>query len=124
TLISGPTPLDTPVGVRRIDVETAAEMHDAVRPLLPDADVLVMAAAVADFRPAAPAGEKIKKDRGEPPAIGLEATADILRSTRSDRKSDAVIVGFALETGNALEKARLKLESKGLDILVVNDARA
>lgn len=123
TLVSGPTQLDTPIGVRRVDVETAAEMHDAVRSLLPDADVLVMSAAVADFRPASAAPEKIKKGAGAPPSIELEATVDILRSTRSERKAGAIIVGFALETQDALANARTKLVDKDLDILVVNDVR-
>ncbi len=123
TLVSGPTDLDTPIGVRRVDVETAAEMHDAVRSLLPAADVLVMSAAVADFRPVSSAPEKIKKGAGAPPTIELESTADVLRSTRAERRPGAIIVGFALETENPLENARRKLVDKDLDILVLNDAR-
>jgi phosphopantothenoylcysteine decarboxylase/phosphopantothenate--cysteine ligase len=98
-------------------------MRDAVASHLPRADVLVMAAAVADFRPADPAGEKIKKEVGELPTIELERTADVLRSTRDLRPADAVVVGFALETEDVVANGRRKLEGKGLDLLVVNDAR-
>ncbi|HEX6751071.1 MAG TPA: bifunctional phosphopantothenoylcysteine decarboxylase/phosphopantothenate--cysteine ligase CoaBC [Longimicrobium sp.] len=123
TLVSGPSRLDPPAAVERVEVETAEEMRDAVATALPRADVLVMAAAVADFRPSDPAGEKIKKEAGGVPTIALERTPDVLRDTRGERKQDAVIVGFALETQNAVDNGRKKLESKGLDLLVVNDAR-
>jgi phosphopantothenoylcysteine decarboxylase/phosphopantothenate--cysteine ligase len=108
------------VELRRI--ESAEQMLDAVRTSLPTADVLVMAAAVADFRPADPAAQKIKKESGGVPQIVLEATADVLRATREARRADSVIVGFALETTDAVENGRRKLEGKGLDLLVVNDA--
>jgi phosphopantothenoylcysteine decarboxylase/phosphopantothenate--cysteine ligase len=124
TLIAGPSALDTPAGARRIDVETAAQMHEAVEANLPDADVFVMAAAVADFRPATVAAEKIKKATvEESPRIELERTADVLLATRSSRKPGAIIVGFALETENDLENGRQKLVDKELDLLVVNSAR-
>jgi phosphopantothenoylcysteine decarboxylase/phosphopantothenate--cysteine ligase len=122
-LVSGPSHLPPPVGPEVTRVETAEEMRDAVAALLPRADALVMAAAVADFRPADPAGEKIKKEAGEVPTIELERTADVLRSTRDLRPADAVVVGFALETQEVVENGRRKLEGKGLDLLVVNDAR-
>ena len=123
TLVSGPTALAAPIGVDRVLVETAEEMHRAVARRIGDADVLVMAAAVADFRPASAAPEKIKKGSAAPDSIDLERTADILAETAAARKSGAVIVGFALETEAPLENGRRKLESKGLDLLVVNDAR-
>jgi phosphopantothenoylcysteine decarboxylase/phosphopantothenate--cysteine ligase len=123
TLISGPSSLTPPTGVDFVAVETAGEMHAAVRDALPGADVLVMAAAVADFRPADAAGEKIKKGSGAPPEIRLEPTADVLRSTRALRPPRCVTVGFALETERAAEHAREKLLSKDLDLLVLNDAR-
>lgn len=123
TLVSGPTALPAPVGIDRIHVETAAEMHREVSALLGDADVLIMAAAVADFRPAAPEPEKIKKDASAPGPIALERTADILAETATHRKAGAIAVGFALETENPIEHGRRKLESKRLDLLVVNDAR-
>ncbi|HET7463169.1 MAG TPA: bifunctional phosphopantothenoylcysteine decarboxylase/phosphopantothenate--cysteine ligase CoaBC [Longimicrobium sp.] len=122
-LVTGPSHLDPPSGVEVRRIETAAEMRDAVAAELERADALVMAAAVADFRPADPAGEKLKKEAGGVPAIHLEKTADVLASTRDLRRPDAVIVGFALETQDVVENGRRKLEAKGLDLLVVNDAR-
>ena len=124
TLITGPTALDDPEGVHVVEVESAEQMRDAVAEALPRADVLVMAAAVADFRPAEAAPEKIKKGGGAAPApLGLEPTDDVLRSTRELRQDGAIVVGFALETENQLANARRKLEEKGLDLLVLNDAR-
>ena len=123
TLVTAPAHLPTPTGVDRVDIESAAEMHDAVARLLPAAAVLVMAAAVADFRPAAAVPEKIKKGETGAPDLPLEPTADVLQSTRDLRPIGAVIVGFALETQNAVENGRRKRGEKGLDLLVVNDAR-
>jgi phosphopantothenoylcysteine decarboxylase/phosphopantothenate--cysteine ligase len=122
-LVSGPSSIAVPTGVELRRVETAEEMLDGVRAALPTADVLVMAAAVADFRPSHVAEEKIKKESGGVPRIELEATADVLRATRELRRAGAVVVGFALETTDAVENGRRKLEAKGLDLLVVNDAR-
>jgi phosphopantothenoylcysteine decarboxylase/phosphopantothenate--cysteine ligase len=122
-LVTGPSHLTPPAGVEVRRVETAAEMRDAVAAALPHADALVMAAAVADFRPADPAREKLKKEAGGPPDLFLERTADVLASTRDLRRADAVIVGFALETEDVVANGRRKLEAKGLDLLVVNDAR-
>jgi phosphopantothenoylcysteine decarboxylase / phosphopantothenate---cysteine ligase len=121
-LVSGPSHLPPPVGARVVRVETAAEMASAVGEHLPDAEVLVMAAAVADFRPATPAGEKIKKEDGGLERIEMERTADILAATREARRNGALMVGFALETGDAVAKGSRKLTEKGLDLLVVNDA--
>jgi phosphopantothenoylcysteine decarboxylase/phosphopantothenate--cysteine ligase len=122
-LVSGPTSLAPPVGVELVRVETAEEMREAVAARLPTSDTLVMAAAVADFRPASPAGEKLKKSAGAVPGLLLEPTADVLRSTRDLRPGGCVVVGFALETESAVENGRAKLRDKGLDLLVVNDAR-
>jgi phosphopantothenoylcysteine decarboxylase/phosphopantothenate--cysteine ligase len=122
-LVSGPSNLSPPTGVRRVRIETAQEMFDAVSAELPHADVLVMAAAVADFRPASTAGEKIKKDANAPSALSLEATLDVLKATVGLRPPGAVIVGFALETETPVANGRRKLEEKTLDLLVVNDAR-
>ncbi|MBW3654713.1 MAG: bifunctional phosphopantothenoylcysteine decarboxylase/phosphopantothenate--cysteine ligase CoaBC [Gemmatimonadetes bacterium] len=121
-LVSGPSHLPVPPGVQLRRIETAAQMLEAVRQELPRADALVMAAAVADFRPANPAAEKIKKEAGGVPEIRLEATDDVLRATRDDRPAGCVVVGFALETADAVENGRRKLDGKGLDLLVVNDA--
>jgi phosphopantothenoylcysteine decarboxylase / phosphopantothenate---cysteine ligase len=122
-LVSGPSRLDPPVGVELAKVESAEEMRAAVEAALPSADVLVMAAAVADFRPADPAGEKLKKESGGVPELRLERTADVLAATRALRPAGCVVVGFALETKDAVDNGRRKREAKGLDLLVVNDAR-
>jgi phosphopantothenoylcysteine decarboxylase/phosphopantothenate--cysteine ligase len=121
-LISGPSHLSIPVGVEVRKIESAEEMRAAVADALPSADALVMAAAVADFRPSNAAEQKIKKESGDVPQIVLEPTADVLRATREARRAGSVIVGFALETTDAVENGRRKLEGKGLDLLVVNDA--
>jgi phosphopantothenoylcysteine decarboxylase/phosphopantothenate--cysteine ligase len=121
-LISGPSHLPVPVGVEVRRVETAEQMRAVVADALPLADTLVMSAAVADFRPAHVAGDKLKKEAGGVPELPLEPTADVLRSTRDARPVGCVVVGFALETADVLENGRRKLEGKGLDLLVVNDA--
>lgn len=125
TLISGPVQLPTPVGAQRVDVQTAQQMHDAVLAALPQADALVMAAAVADFRPAGAAENKLKKESGIP-EIRLEHTLDILRAVAQVKKLQGwprVTVGFAAESQNLLENAAAKLRSKNLDLIVANDIR-
>jgi phosphopantothenoylcysteine decarboxylase / phosphopantothenate---cysteine ligase len=121
TLIAGPLAVDPPVGATTVNVETAAEMRDAVAAHLRDADVLIMAAAPADFRPASVAEQKIKKNAA-PSALALEATEDILLTTLDLRQPNAIVVGFALETEQALAGGRDKLRRKSLDLVVVNDA--
>ncbi len=121
TLIAGPLAVAPPVGVTVVPVETTADMAAAVAAHLPGADVLVMAAAPADFRPAAVAAQKIKKDAA-PDAIPLVATEDVLVATRSLRPPGTIVVGFALETQAALAGGRAKLRRKALDMVVVNDA--
>jgi phosphopantothenoylcysteine decarboxylase/phosphopantothenate--cysteine ligase len=120
-LIAGPMSIAPPAGIETTFVESTEEMAAAVRDALGDADVLVMAAAPADFRPADVAPTKIKK-RSAPRQVDLEPTPDILLSTRDARKPGAIIVGFALETNDVLNGARDKLAGKGLDLVVVNDA--
>jgi phosphopantothenoylcysteine decarboxylase/phosphopantothenate--cysteine ligase len=120
-LISGPVALAAPVGVRVRKVETTRQLETAVREELPGADVLVMAAAPADFRPSDPSDNKRARADGAL-AIPMEPTEDILRGTLEIRKAGSVTVGFALETGDALTKGRAKLERKALDLIVVNDA--
>ncbi len=120
-LISGPVALAPPVGVRVRRVETTKELEAAVREELPQTDVLVMAAAPADFRPTDPSESKRARTDGAL-AIPMEPTDDILSATRGERKAGSVTVGFALETGDALAKGRAKLERKDLDLIVVNDA--
>jgi phosphopantothenoylcysteine decarboxylase/phosphopantothenate--cysteine ligase len=121
TLVAGPLQVVAPDGVRVVPVETTSEMQRAVAAELPEADVLVMAAAPADFRAAAVAGEKIKRGDGAR-AIALEPTPDILASTRAQRRPGAVVVGFALETTDVDANARRKLAAKELDLVVLNDA--
>lgn len=121
TLISGPVPLPAPVGITLRRVESTADLEAVVRAELPEADVLVMAAAPADFRPSDPSERKRARTDGAL-AIPMEPTADILAATRDERKTGSVMVGFALETGDALAKGRAKLERKDLDLIVVNDA--
>lgn len=121
TLIAGPLEVSLPAGVRVVPVSSTSDMLQAVKAALPDADVLVMAAAPADFSAAAPAGHKLKKHEA-PDTLQLARTPDILKSTIASRKSGAVIVGFALETRNALAEGQRKLEEKALDLVVVNDA--
>lgn len=130
TLIAGPaTGLTDPAGVEIVRVSTAEEMRIAVRKHSDDADVVIMAAAVADFRPASVAESKIKKGAGEPDMIPLVRNADILAETVERRDEGAlpatrVIVGFAAETGDehgdVLTHARAKLKRKGCELLVVN----
>jgi phosphopantothenoylcysteine decarboxylase / phosphopantothenate---cysteine ligase len=118
-LVSGPTLLPPPPGPRLHRVETGEAMKSAVRRLLADTELLIMAAAPSDFRPAEVATEKIKKESA-PDAIRLEAAPDILRETVGDRARGCVAVGFALETGDGMASARGKLESKALDLVVLN----
>jgi phosphopantothenoylcysteine decarboxylase/phosphopantothenate--cysteine ligase len=121
-LIAGPLAIDVPIGPRVLTVETTAEMLDAVRAEIEAADVLVMAAAPADFRAATVAPSKVKKANA-PGAIELETTPDILSETIASRPPGLVTVGFALETDEVLEHGAAKLEAKRLDLIVTNDAR-
>jgi phosphopantothenoylcysteine decarboxylase/phosphopantothenate--cysteine ligase len=104
-----------------MQVETVQAMSRSVADILPTADVLIMAAAPADFRPAKEAQQKIKKGKAAP-KIELEETEDILKSTISKRKKKSLIVGFALETTDGIRNAREKLKTKHLDLVVLNDA--
>lgn len=121
TLVHGAVTVPVPVGVEAVPVETTDDMRDAVADALATADALVMAAAPADFRPRAAAAGKIKK-HGDAPLLALEHTPDILLATRERRRPGAVIVGFALETGDPVVSARDKLARKALDLVVANDA--
>ena len=119
TLITGHTLLTRPVGVEAIDVCTAEEMLQAVRSAISGIDVLIMAAAVADYRPRTKAKEKIKKE-GAGLTLELERTPDIL----SEVKGDFIRVGFAAESENLVENATQKLRRKNLDLIVANDVTA
>ena len=122
-LVSGPTSLPVPAGVEYCPVITAEEMHKALTTQLDWSDTVIMAAAVADFRPARPSAHKIKKRRGPVTHLDLEATDDILCELR-DRRTSQVLVGFAAETDDLLAHAKEKLHAKGLDLLVANDVTA
>ncbi|HZC13072.1 MAG TPA: bifunctional phosphopantothenoylcysteine decarboxylase/phosphopantothenate--cysteine ligase CoaBC [Thermoleophilaceae bacterium] len=122
TLVRANVALPVPAGVRSLEVESAAELEAALRAEVPAADVLVMAAAPADFRPASPARDKIAKAGREGLVIELEPTSDILAALARERRADQTLVGFAAEHGEgAVERGRDKLARKGLDAIVVND---
>ncbi len=126
-LIAAPITLPIPIGVELVSIRTAAEMASAVLEACKDADALLMAAAVADFRPARVAGQKVKKGRGALPALELESTTDILAAVAERRAESGlpkVVVGFAAETEDLLENARLKIQAKSLDLIVANDVSA
>ena len=115
--------LPAPSGVQVIAVETAAEMQEAMERAAIDHDVIVMAAAVADFRPAHAASGKIKKRDGVPEIV-LQPTPDILAGLGANKRDDHVLVGFAAETANLVDNAQGKLERKRLDLIVANDVSA
>jgi phosphopantothenoylcysteine decarboxylase/phosphopantothenate--cysteine ligase len=121
TLIAGHVDIALPKELNVVTTSTVEDMAKAVAKKLPSADVLIMAAAPADFRPSVPAAQKIKKQRSAP-KIELEAAPDILKTTISKRKKKSVIVGFALETTNGIKNAKEKLKAKDLDLVVLNDA--
>lgn len=122
TVITANVALPQAAGVAYRPVQTAAELADACAKEFPRCDVLLMAAAVADFRPAAPAAGKIKKDADAPDAIPLERTPDVLSGLAAARRPGQTIVGFAAEHGaGALDHARGKLARKRLDAIVLND---
>lgn len=122
TLIAGPLSVPLPMGPEHVPVNSTQEMHDAVAAVLPDAEVLIMAAAPSDYRAASPSDRKLRREAGGR-TIELTANTDILRDTMGLRRPGAVIVGFALETDDVIANARKKLASKKLDLLIVNDAR-
>ena len=120
TLVSGPTALPTPEGVQRVDVTSADEMHAAVQRHAA-ADLVVMAAAVADYTPAEPSDRKVKKGDGDL-TLRLRRTPDILAALGERKRDGQTLVGFALETHDGVEHARGKLERKNLDWVVLNHA--
>ena len=126
TLIAAPVALPIPNGVEYIPVRTAAEMADTVLAASKDTDALLMAAAVADFRPSQVADQKVKKERGLA-SVGLEPTTDILAAVADQRRETGhprVVVGFAAETENLLDNAAAKIQAKSLDLIVANDIGA
>jgi phosphopantothenoylcysteine decarboxylase/phosphopantothenate--cysteine ligase len=121
TLVAGPTALVTPPGVQRVDVESASQMRKAVLAVLPSQSVVVMAAAVADYRPAVEAGQKLKKEvLGDSPSLPLERNPDILRELAS-LSQRPLLVGFAAETNDVEQRAVEKRRAKGCELLVANN---
>ena len=124
TLVAGPVSLktDSP-NIDRVDVTTAMEMHDAVMAALPDADAVILCAAVADYRVENVADKKIKREKDETPVIRLTPNPDIARAVGQAKRPDQVTVGFALETDNEQVNAQGKLERKNLNFIVMNSLR-
>jgi len=120
TLVSGPVNLEVPLFVKCVPVTTAKEMFDAVKALSSDQDVIIKAAAVADYRSAHIAAEKVKKADGEM-SIALERTDDILAWLGANRRAGQVLCGFSMETENLLENSRKKLTGKQVDMIVANN---
>jgi phosphopantothenoylcysteine decarboxylase/phosphopantothenate--cysteine ligase len=122
TLIAANTTLVPPANVRAVEVETAAELQQACEREFDRCDIVLMAAAVSDFRPATPAGTKLKKEEGVPGPIELAATEDVISGLAMRKRPDQLLIGFAAEYGDgALDYGRDKLERKRLDAVVVND---
>ncbi|MDO8588830.1 MAG: bifunctional phosphopantothenoylcysteine decarboxylase/phosphopantothenate--cysteine ligase CoaBC [Armatimonadota bacterium] len=119
TLVSGPTHMSAPANVDIVPVESAKEMRDAVIDRFGDIDVVISAAAVADYTPSNPAAGKIKKTDA-PRTLQLEPTEDILK-TLGERKTKQILVGFAAETENLIENATQKIKEKNLDLIVANE---
>ena len=122
TLVAGPTAVPLPPGVRTVPVTTADEMARSVEAAFPHATTVVMAAAVADYRPSRTLDQKLKKD-GRPFRLELEPNPDILRRLAA-RKGRRLLVGFAAETRDVVAEARRKLAAKRLDLIVGNDVTA
>jgi len=118
--VAGVLSVPPPAGVEMVSAPTAEAMRAAVAAHFPGADVLVMAAAVADFRPSQPGARKIHRSSGLK-TIELEPTADIVREAAAGRRPGQIVVGFALETDDGEAGARRKLKEKGLDLVVLND---
>ncbi len=119
TLVSGPTSLDAPLGVTRVNIHTAEEMYQAVTSAAETADIVVMAAAVADYTPATVADQKIKKKEGDL-SIPLKRTKDILLSLGQNKRPGQFICGFSMETENLLENSSAKLTKKNADMICAN----
>ena len=122
TLVSGETALEKPVFVQTVPVKSAGEMFDAVTQRAPEQDIIIKAAAVADYRPRAVSSQKVKKTEGEL-VLELERTQDILAYLGGHRQPGQILCGFAMETENLLANARKKLEKKHLDMIVANSLR-
>ena len=122
TLVSGKTALETPLFVQRVDITSAAEMAEAVLSRAEEQDIIIKAAAVADYRPKEVADNKIKKKDGDL-SIALERTQDILGTLGKNKKPGQFLCGFSMETEHTVENARQKLEKKNLDLIVANNVK-
>ncbi len=118
-LISAPTCLKKPYGVKKIDVVSAEDMYKKVKGLYKNSDVIIMNAAVADFKPKDFSSEKLKKSK-EKPVVELEPNPDILKFLGKNKKENQILIGFAAESQNLVENAKDKLERKNLDVIVAN----
>ncbi|MCR4695528.1 MAG: bifunctional phosphopantothenoylcysteine decarboxylase/phosphopantothenate--cysteine ligase CoaBC [Pseudobutyrivibrio sp.] len=123
TLVSGPVSIEAPLFVDLVKVESAADMAREVKSRAGECDIIIKSAAVADYRPANVAAEKIKKNANEDAAIPLERTEDILSYLGANRKPGQFICGFSMETENMLENSRAKLKKKNVDMIVANNLR-
>ena len=123
TLVSGPVAIDPPMFVDVVPVKSAAEMAEAVKSRAGEMDIIIKSAAVADYRPANVAAEKIKKKDGEASSIELERTEDILSYLGANKKPGQFICGFSMETENMLENSKAKLKKKNVDMIVANNLR-
>ena len=124
-LITGPTALRAPVGVSVVRIETASELSDAVLAALPGADAVIMAAAIADYRPAKPAYQKLKKrEQGDEVSLTLVRNPDVLEAIVAKREPGTLVIGFKAETGDAVAEASRMLREKRLDLVVANDVSA
>lgn len=123
TLVTGPVAIEPPMFVDVVPVTSAQHMADAVISRAPQMDIIIKAAAVADYRPANPADEKIKKRDGEEASISLETTTDILKTLGEQKKEGQFLCGFSMETENMLENSKAKLEKKNLDMIVANNLK-
>ncbi|MCR5543986.1 MAG: bifunctional phosphopantothenoylcysteine decarboxylase/phosphopantothenate--cysteine ligase CoaBC [Eubacterium sp.] len=119
TLVSGPTALSTPAGVKRIDITSAEDMYNAMTANSDNSDIIIMSAAVADYKPSVVADNKIKKSDSDM-AIPLNRTKDILKTIGEKKRKDQVIVGFSMETENLIENSREKLTKKNADMICAN----
>jgi phosphopantothenoylcysteine decarboxylase/phosphopantothenate--cysteine ligase len=122
TLVSGPTALKVPQFVNTVQIRTAQEMYDAVMRFAPESDIIIKAAAVADYRPASVADNKLKKGEGEL-SIQLARTTDILAALGASKKPGQFLCGFSMETENMLENSMKKLKKKNLDLIAANNLK-
>ena len=123
TLVSGPVAIQPPMFVDVVNIKSAAEMAEAVKSRAGEMDIIIKSAAVADYRPATVAAEKIKKKDGEASSIELERTEDILSYLGANKKPGQFICGFSMETENMLENSKAKLKKKNVDMIVANNLR-